>query len=80
MGSIPRIRADQTSLLIVDVQEKLFPAIFDASALGINLEFLIDAAAMVGVPVHVTEQYPQGLGPTIVQLSAKLPAHRPGGS
>jgi nicotinamidase-related amidase len=77
MRSIPRLRAEQTSLVVVDVQEKLFTAIFDATALAINLEFLIDAAALVGVPVHVTEQYPQGLGPTIAQLSAKLPAKRP---
>ena len=77
MSLVSRLRADKTSLVIVDVQEKLFPAIFDASALAINLEFLIDAAAMVNIPVLVTEQYPQGLGPTIAQLSAKLPATRP---
>ncbi|MFL5328474.1 MAG: isochorismatase family protein [Gemmataceae bacterium] len=77
MAQVARLIAERTTLLVVDVQEKLFPAIYDASALAINIEFLIDAAQLTGVPVQVTEQYPRGLGPTIAPLAAKLPAHRP---
>jgi len=77
MPPVPRLKPAHTTLLIVDVQEKLIPSISRAAALLVNLEFLIDAASLAGVPVKVTEQYPQGLGPTVLALTAKLPPHRP---
>lgn len=75
--AVPRLTAANTTLLIVDIQEKLLPAIPDREALIINVEFLLDTAALVNLPVRATEQYPQGLGPTIAALSGKLPAQRP---
>jgi len=77
MASALRMTGESTTLLVVDVQEKLLPAIPDTPRLLLNVEFLIDAARMAGVPVLVTEQYPQGLGATAALLSAKLPAERP---
>jgi hypothetical protein len=64
-------------MVVVDVQEKLLPAIPDGPQLVRNISFLLDVAALVGVDVRVTEQYPQGLGPTVAALSSKLPADRP---
>ncbi|MEK7446417.1 MAG: isochorismatase family protein, partial [candidate division NC10 bacterium] len=54
-------------LLIVDIQEKLVPAIHPAlGARAIkNATVLVEAAAILGVPIVVTEQYPQGLGRTV---------------
>src|SRR5439155_4368205 len=77
MPTVARLRPTNTTLLIVDVQEKLMPSIRGAAGLLINLEFLLDAASLVSVPVQVTEQYPQGLGPTVAPLAAKLPVERP---
>jgi nicotinamidase-related amidase len=62
-----------TALLVVDVQEKLLPSIFDSAALVRNIAFLIDGARLLGLPVQATEQYPRGLGPTTAELAKRLP-------
>jgi len=66
--------ANETALLVVDVQEKLMTKIPGADALVRDIAFLIDAARLVGVEVLATEQYPRGLGPTVAALAARLPA------
>lgn len=60
--------ADASSLLIVDVQEKLCPVMDDPRAVIHNCGRLMKGAARLGVPVTVSEQYPKGLGPTMVDL------------
>jgi nicotinamidase-related amidase len=62
-----------TALLVIDVQEKLLPAIFDNAALVRNIAFLIDGARLLGLPVQATEQYPRGLGATTEELAKRLP-------
>ncbi len=64
---------DDTALLVVDVQEKLLPAIAGGPRIVWNIRRLIDAAAVLGLPVLVTEQYPKGLGPTVGDLAERLP-------
>lgn len=59
-------------LLIVDVQERLTPLIPVADAMIANCRRLIQAAEILGVPVHATEQYPRGLGKTVPQLAELL--------
>jgi nicotinamidase-related amidase len=68
--------AADTALLVIDVQEKLVPAIAGAAAMVRNIGFLIDGAGLLGMPVQATEQYPKGLGPTVPELAGRLP-HRP---
>ena len=65
-------------LLIVDVQEKLVVALSESTRerLVANCRFLIEGAKLFGVPVAATEQYPQGLGPTVAAL-AELISERP---
>jgi nicotinamidase-related amidase len=63
-----------TSLLcVVDIQERLLPAVPDASRVVALAGLLADAAALLGVRTILTEQYPQGLGPTPPALAARLP-------
>ena len=62
----------RTRLLIVDVQEKLIPAIPVADQLIANCRKLIDGAAALEIPVAGTEQYPRGLGPTVPKLAEGL--------
>lgn len=64
--------ANETALLVVDVQEKLLPKIPGADALIRDIAFLIDAARLTGVEVFATEQYPRGLGPTAAALASRL--------
>ncbi len=59
-------------LLIVDVQEKLLPAIPVAETLTYNCRRLIEGARLLQVPVSATEQYPKGLGSTVAELKELL--------
>jgi nicotinamidase-related amidase len=61
-----------TALLVVDVQERLVPAIDGHRHVVWNCRRLIDAAEILGVPVVATEQYPKGLGPTVAPLAERL--------
>jgi nicotinamidase-related amidase len=62
-----------TGLLVIDVQEKLTPKIHQVEALVRNVAFLLDGAALLGLPVQATEQYPKGLGATVPELARRLP-------
>lgn len=63
---------DDAALLVVDMQAKLLPLIQGHKRLIWNIGRLIDGAKILGVPVAATEQYPQGLGPTTPELTARL--------
>ena len=61
-----------TALLVIDVQERLLPAIRDRERLVWNIRRLIDAAKVLNVAVAATEQYPKGLGATAAPLAERL--------
>jgi nicotinamidase-related amidase len=61
-----------TALLVVDVQEKLVPAIAENAQVVWNICRLIDGAKILGLPVLGSEQYPKGLGPTVAELAGRL--------
>ncbi|MBK1836182.1 hydrolase [Azospirillum sp. YIM B02556] len=71
------LRAQDSVLLVVDVQERLLPAIHESGRVVRNAGMLLKAAAALSVPVLVTEQYPRGLGPTVEAVRADLPAGTP---
>jgi nicotinamidase-related amidase len=56
---------DDSILLLVDIQERLFPTIQGGTAMAAEIARLARGAALLGVPVLVSEQYPKGLGRTI---------------
>jgi len=64
--------AGDTALLVVDVQERLIGSIADRQRVVWNVRRLIDGAAVFGLPVLATEQYPRGLGPTVPELAQRL--------
>lgn len=59
-----RLRKGSTLLLIVDVQERLMPAIHNAEQVEKNCLLLARAAAHLQIPVLMTEQNPEKLGRT----------------
>ena len=67
-----RLNAKQSVLLIVDLQEKLSPAIDGGAAVIDHAAWLIGVARKLGVPVIATEQYPQGLGSTDKKIAELL--------
>ncbi len=72
-----RLTATRGALLIIDIQEKLLARMADGPLVEANAARLIDAATLLGMPVWATEQYPQGLGPTVESLRGRLPSRRP---
>ncbi len=67
MDGIPK--RGEIALVVIDVQEKFRPAIFEMSRVIDNCSKLIKAFRIFGMPVIITEQYPQGLGPTVPELA-----------
>jgi nicotinamidase-related amidase len=74
------LRREGATLVIIDVQERLFPAM-DADhreEVMRNMKILVAAARRLGLPIIATEQYPKGLGHTLPELKAALgPAVEP---
>jgi nicotinamidase-related amidase len=66
--------AERSCLLIVDVQDRLLPAIHDGEQLLSNCVWLIRLAQRLHVAVVASEQYPKGLGPSVPAIRALLPA------
>ncbi|MCQ4312932.1 hydrolase [Pseudomonas stutzeri] len=62
------INAQESTLLIIDIQERLFPVIEGNTALAEHSAWLMQIAQRAGVPVLLTEQYSKGLGATIATL------------
>ncbi|MFI5323564.1 MAG: hydrolase, partial [Thermodesulfobacteriota bacterium] len=60
------LKKEDTSLVVVDMQEKLMSAMpeIEGRFAVKNVKILLEAAGILGIPVNVTEQYPKGLGPT----------------
>jgi nicotinamidase-related amidase len=61
--------AERSVLLLIDLQERLMPAVHDADAVVATAARLAEAAQLLDVPVLATEQYPAGLGPTVETLA-----------
>lgn len=66
---MPVIDRDNSSLLVVDFQSRLMPAIEEGQIAIGNARRLLAAAGILGVPVICTEQNTAGLGPTVPELN-----------
>lgn len=67
------LNSERSCLLIVDVQQKLLPAVHEPKTLVENCAWLMGVADIVAVPILVSEQYPKGLGPTVPELRDLVP-------
>lgn len=63
---------DDSALLVIDVQGKLITLVPEHRRIIWNIRRLVDGARALGVAVAATEQYPQGLGPTVGELAPLL--------
>jgi nicotinamidase-related amidase len=66
------IEAQKSTLLLVDVQERLLPAMAVPEEVVKRCSILLKAARALDVPVAVSEQYPKGLGHTVPELKAEI--------
>ena len=69
------LQRENAQVLMIDVQERLLPAMAEAAAVTVNGTRLLEAARILAVPVLVSEQYPQGLGRTVPDLARHAPAN-----
>jgi len=67
------LEADHCVLVVVDIQEKLLPPIFQKEQLVRNARLLIRAAGILKIPALVSTQYAKGLGKTVPEIAALLP-------
>ena len=69
--------ADQCALLVVDIQERLLPPIFNKDELVKNSQLLVRAAQVLEIPLVVTTQYSQGLGAVVPEIASLLGSSQP---
>jgi nicotinamidase-related amidase len=67
------LEAERCTLLVVDIQEKLLPPIFQKEQLVRNAKLLIRAAGVLKMPAIVSTQYAKGLGGTVPEIASLLP-------
>ena len=66
------IDSSNSSLLLIDVQRKLFPKIYDYKPLENIILDCLDVFFTLDIPIFFSEQYPKGLGSTIDKVHEKL--------
>ena len=69
-----KLSRTRAALFVVDLQERLVPAMPEAIAAQVvkNTQILIEAAGRLGIPVIVSQQYPKGLGATLPAIETSL--------
>jgi nicotinamidase-related amidase len=68
-----RLERERAVLVVVDVQEAFRKAVPDFEEVAEATGKLVRGTAAMGVPIVVTEQYPQGLGRTVPAVAGHLP-------
>ncbi|KAJ1457558.1 Isochorismatase-like protein [Pelagophyceae sp. CCMP2097] len=71
--SLGRLKVEGTVLLVCDIQERFRDVIHGFDSLVGTTKFLVQAAAELGIPVVVTEQYPKAFKATVAEVSSLLP-------
>lgn len=66
------LQPNQTALLIVDMQDKIFASVDRSSEILQTLCKLVRGFQMLGLPILQSEQYPEGLGKTVALLQTLL--------
>jgi nicotinamidase-related amidase len=67
------LEADRCALIVVDIQKKLLPPIFQKEQLVKNSQLLIRLAGILKIPTLMSTQYAKGLGETVPEISSLLP-------
>ena len=71
------LEADNCALVVVDIQEKLLPPIFEKERMVRNSQLLIRLANILKMPALATTQYVKGLGPIIPEIASLLDGTQP---
>ncbi len=66
------LESEHCALLVIDIQQKLLPPIFQNEQLVRNAQLLIRAASTLKIPALVSTQYAKGLGTTVPEIASLL--------
>jgi nicotinamidase-related amidase len=66
------LEAERCALVVIDIQEKLLPPIFQKEQLVRNAQLLLRAAQILKIPALVSTQYAKGLGATVAEIASLL--------
>jgi nicotinamidase-related amidase len=64
------LSANKSSLLLIDIQDRLLPAMSAPDQVIAKSQILLQAAQTLNLPVTISEQYPKGLGSTVAALQS----------
>lgn len=64
------LSATKSSLLLIDIQDRLLPAMMNPDQVIAKSQILLQAAQTLNLPITISEQYPKGLGPTVQSLQS----------
>jgi isochorismate hydrolase len=68
-----RITKQHTTGLVIDIQERLFPVMWEKEKFLKNCQILIQGLYELGLPLVVTQQYSKGLGETVEGIQSVFP-------
>ena len=71
------INEENAAILLIDIQEKLIPAIDRNQELISNIKKLIAGAQVLGLPIIWCEQIPEKIGPTLPEIAELMPQNSP---
>ena len=80
MSDAPAARVlhpERTAIVVVDLQERLLPAVADQERVVRNSVLLLRLAEVLALPVVLTTQYARGLGPTVPSVLEAAPGAVP---
>jgi nicotinamidase-related amidase len=71
------LRPDRAALVLIDLQERLLPAILGRELILKNSRLLLRLAGLLGMPVVLTTQYRKGLGEVVAEVRQAVPGVEP---
>ena len=72
MSTPARLDPERAALVVVDVQDAFRKAVPDFERIARATATLVRGAQAVGIPILLTEQYPQGLGTTVPEVREQI--------
>jgi len=66
------LNREDTALLIIDIQENLWNAMYNRDEIEKNARTLVELATKIEIPIILTAQYKKGIGPAIKSLNERL--------
>ncbi len=68
------LQAEKSALIVIDIQEKLLPPIYEKERMIRNVQLLLRLTKILDIPVLAATQYTKGLGPIVPEIASLLPS------